>query len=41
MLTFNLLLIVNSKTEIFAVLKEDVVEGKRALCIEEALDMEL
>ena len=41
MLTLSLLLKVNSKTEWSAVLNEDIVEGKRVLCIDEVLDMVL
>ena len=41
MLTLSLLLKVNSKTVWLAVLKEDIVEGKRVLCIDEVLDMVL
>ena len=41
MLTLNLLSKVNSKTEWLAVLNDDIVEGKRVLCIDEVLDMVL
>ena len=41
MLTLNLLFIVNFKTERLAVWNEEIVEGKRALCIEDVFDMVL
>ena len=41
MLTLNLLFIVNSKTERLAVWNEEIVDGKRALCIEDVFDMVL
>ena len=41
MLTLSLLCKVYSITEWFAVWNDDIVEGKRAFCMEDVFDMEL